>query len=94
MIEISYLNILGVAVLANFVAHWYTPIQPLKNRLINLFRRIPFLHNIFREVLGCSKCSGFILSIFLFFHLPVAALTSLLAYLINNLIDRVESYYE
>ena len=83
-----------MAVLANFIAHFYTPIQPLKNKFVAMFKRIPFIHTPLKTILECPKCSGFVIPFFFFLSLPTAALTSFIAYLINHLIDRVEAYYE
>lgn len=91
MISISVINILGVAVLAVMLAHWYTPIQRVKRWIISKVFRDGY---IIDTVFNCSKCSGFLLGIVFFLDLPTAALTSILAYFMNHLIDRVESYYE
>ncbi len=95
MIEVTAINVLGVAVLGVMLAHWYTPIQGVKEWLLDTVRFFDrLIYNGLSVAFNCSKCSGFILGLILFHDLPAAALTSFIAYLANNIIDRVESWYE
>ena len=94
MIDITIINIIGVACLGVFIAHFYKPIQSVKEWCINLFSFLPFLHQGLNTALNCSKCSGFILGIFLFWDLPAAAFTSVIGFILNHIIDRIEHWYE
>jgi len=96
VIEISLLNILGVAILALFIAHWFEPIQGVKNKVLELLgRALPkVFYTYIRTLFTCSKCLSFWLGLFLFFNLPAAACTSFLGFILNHIIDRVDHWYE
>lgn len=93
MIEITIYHMLGVAVGSIFITSFYRPIQGIKNRLLD---KLPdntvgqSIHIFFT----CPKCLSFILSLLVFWSLLAAFLTSMLAYFINHLVDRIESWYE
>ena len=93
MIEISIYHILGIAVGSIFITSFYTPIQGIKNTLLE---KLPdnALGSSCQTILSCPKCFSFIFSLIMFWDILAAVLTSLLAYFINHLIDRVESWYE
>ena len=93
MIPITIYYILGVAVGSIFITSFYHPIQDIKNRLLD---KLPgnYIGQASRQVFSCSKCLSFILSLIIFWDIIAAVLTSLLAYFINHLIDRVEAWYE
>lgn len=86
MLEVSLINILSVAIIGNMIAHWFDPLQSVKIRLGN----IPILS----QILNCSKCSAFWLGIGLFYSIIPAALSAFLAFVINFVIDKIESWYE
>ena len=92
MIEITFINIIGTGIIANMIAHWFLPVQGVKDKLSEflLYIRLQPL----AIVLNCSKCAGLWLGLVFFFDPFAAALTSLLGYLINHLIDRVEEWYK
>lgn len=93
MIEITIYNMLSVAVGSIFITSFYTPIQNTKNRLLD---KMPdnYLQQQVLIVLNCSKCLSFIFSLIVFWSIQAAVLTSILAYFINHLIDRVEEWYQ
>ncbi len=93
MIEINLVNILGIAVIGNMIAHWYQPGQSVKDRFIGLFDNIPFLRYPL-TVLQCSKCASFFVSLIFFQDLLAAALTSLVGLIINFIIDYIDNWYE
>tara|TARA_S200002703_G_C3782970_1_gene241315 strand:- start:466 stop:726 length:261 start_codon:yes stop_codon:yes gene_type:complete len=86
MIEVNLVNLIGVAVMGNMLAYWFTPIQGIKQKFINLFSFLPFIDKLF----NCSKCTSFWFGIILFFDLPAAALCSFLGFLIYIIIDKFE----
>jgi len=94
MIEINGLNIVGVASLAIMLAGWYSPIQKTKDRFVNLFSRVPFIHTNLNTALNCSKCTGLILGIIFFRSIVIGVVVSLIAYFLNHFIDKTESWYE
>lgn len=93
MIEVTIYNILGIAVGSIFFTNFYTPIQDTKNWLLE---KLPNnrLGSSCRTIVNCPKCFSLILSLCLFWDILAAVLTSLTAYFINHLIDRVEAWYE
>tara|TARA_R110000796_G_scaffold17219_2_gene53160 strand:+ start:798 stop:1070 length:273 start_codon:yes stop_codon:yes gene_type:complete len=90
MIEINLINILGLSVIANLIAHWFTPVQTIKNKISKLTSFFPWFGN----ALSCSKCLGLWIALLAFHSLPAAALTSFLGYIINHFIDRIEEWYK
>ena len=93
MIEVTIYHIMGIAVGSIFITSFYTPIQGIKNRLLD---KLPdtSIGQSCQTILSCPKCLGFIFSLIIFWDIIAALLTSLLAYFINHLIDRVEAWYE
>ena len=93
MIEVTIYNMIGVVLGSIFFTHFYTPIQPIKNRLLD---KLPdtWLGNSCHTIFTCPKCLSFIISIIIFWDLIAAFLCSIVAYFINHLIDRVEQWYE
>ncbi len=78
------IEILGVAILCNFVTHWFTPIQRVKMWFTDKmpeWMATPFL---------CSKCAGFWVGLIYFQNPILAALTSFTSYLIDNIIYNIE----
>ena len=94
MIDINIINIVGVACLGLFIAHFYKPIQSAKEWFISLFTPIPFIHRGLDTALNCSKCSSFFLAMVVFWDLPAAAFASVIGYVLNHLVDRIEHWYE
>ena len=90
MIEDSIYNILSVALFANYFTHFYKPIQPAREALVN------FLSYFFiiTKVLSCSKCLSFILSLIVFLDIRAALLAGFLGYIIQFLIDYISEWYE
>ena len=78
------IEVLGIAVLCNMLTHWFTPIQGIKQRMLDklpLWLGTPFI---------CSKCAGFWFGSLYFLDPLMGALTSLAAYLVDNLIWFIE----
>lgn len=94
MIDINIINIVGVACLGLFIAHFYHPIQKAKEYFIRLFTFLPFLHRSMDIALNCSKCTSFLLGLLFFWDLPAAALASVIGYILNHIVDRIEHWYE
>jgi len=78
------IEILGIAVLVNMLTHWFAPIQKAKGWVVD---RLPLW---VAKLLVCSKCAGFWVGLIYFQDPILAALTSLTAYLIDNLIYKIE----
>ena len=92
MIEINLLNLIGVSYLGIMIAHDFTPIQPAKQKFINLFPN--FISSLLDKLLNCPKCCAFWFGLVLYSDVTHAAVAGLLGYLINHLLDRIKVWYE
>jgi hypothetical protein len=88
MIEINILNILGVSIISNLIAFWYSPIQGTKDRLLAKLN----LSSI-KTVFNCSKCLGLVIGLALFYNIFAASLCALLGFVITFLINYIEDWY-
>ncbi len=78
------IEILGIAILCNFVTHWFEPIQSVKmwfTDKLPQWMATPFL---------CSKCMGFWLGLLYFQNPVLAAITSFTAYLVDFIIYEID----
>ena len=83
--ETIILEIIGLAVIANLLTHWFEPLQSVKYMLIEKlpqWLQTPFI---------CSKCAGLWIGLAYFLNPIYAALTSLTAYLIDFLIFWIDN---
>jgi len=77
-------EVLGISILCNMLTHWFEPIQSVKYKVVDrlpMWIAKPFL---------CSKCAGFWVGLIYFQNPILAAITSLTAYLIDNIIYSIE----
>ena len=91
------IEILGVAILALMFTRTFEPIQKAKGWLLDRFVFLPFIHDHLSTVLYCAKCFSFWVYLLIIspqFDIINAALCSFCAYLLNHLVDRIESYYD
>jgi len=87
------MEILGLAILVNFYTHWFNPfnIQLWKAKQVNklvtwlIDKELWWLQSLLR-VLWCEKCLAFWSGLVIFQNVFAAAITSLLAYLIKQLL--------
>jgi len=79
------IEVVGIAVLVNLFTHWFRPIQWVKEKIG--WYRLPdlFMH------LNCSKCLGLWVGLIVTQNIYLAAITSLLSYLIDNTIYFVDN---
>ena len=78
------IEILGLAVIANLITHWFEPIQGIKQGMVDklpLWLGKPFI---------CAKCAGLWLGLLITLDPLLAALTSLTSYLIENIIYYID----
>ena len=83
--ETIVLEIIGLAVIANLLTHWFEPLQSIKYVLIEKlpeWLQKPFI---------CSKCAGLWIGIGYFLNPIYGALVSLSAYLIDYLIYYIDN---
>ncbi len=74
------IEIVGIAILSNMLTHWFTPIQSVKDWVVDklpLWLAYPLI---------CSKCAGFWIGLIYFQNPIYAAITSFVSYLLDNLI--------
>jgi|LakMenE01Jun11ns_1017448.scaffolds.fasta_scaffold9529883_2 hypothetical protein len=86
--ETIILEIIGLAVIANLLTHWFEPLQSIKYVLIEKlpqWLQTPFI---------CSKCAGLWIGLAYFLNPIYAALVALSAYLIDNLIYYINNKKE
>ena len=79
------LEIIGLAVIANLVTHWFEPLQSIKYVLIEKlpqWMQKPFI---------CAKCAGLWIGLAYFLNPIYAAIVSLTAYLIDFLIYWIDN---
>ena len=74
------IEILGLAVIANMLTHWFAPIQGVKQGIVD---KLPVWLG---KPLICAKCAGLWLGLAVTLNPLQAVLISLTSYLIENLI--------
>ena len=80
------IELVGFAILVVMFASWMEPVQVIKEWLgLHTFR--------FGWIWSCSKCLGFWSGLIYFQDPFKAGIVSLLAYLITQVIERAESWY-
>ena len=89
-----FINILGIAVIGNMIAYWFTPIQGAKRWFINLFSTSSCLSRLIDKTLNCPKCISFWVFVSFYQDIIGAALCSWVGLLIAHSIDRIEAWYE
>ena len=87
-------NLIGIAVIGNMAAYWFSPIQSAKRRFISLFSRVGSFHSVIDKALNCSKCMSFWVYLIIYQDVIGAALCSFVGYLINFSIDKINAWYE
>ena len=78
------IEIVGIAILCNMLTHWFEPVQKFKYNVVD---KLPMW---IATPLLCSKCAGFWFGLIYFQNPILAAVTSLVSYLIDNLIYHIE----
>ena len=74
------IEVLGISILVNFWTHWFRPFQWFKEKIG--WHKLPDMFMF----LNCTKCLGLWTGLAVFHDLFLAVVTSLLAYLIENMI--------
>ena len=80
--------IVGIALLANFIAWQFTPIQDLKDRL-----KVYNLPGYFGKLLYCHICLGFWIGIAVTQSLWLGLVTSYLSHIFKFIYDKIEQNY-
>lgn len=86
--EKEIIQFLGTAVLINFWAHWFLPIQGIKGKIIDwLDKKISFIPWYSLE---CTKCLGFWIGLGIYWNPFTAALLSITSWVIEFILDEIE----
>jgi len=88
------MEIIGIAILSLMFTRTFKPVEKAKSWIVERFRFLPFVYDALNTLLFCPKCFGFWIYLVVYQDLIGAALCSFIAYLINHLVDRIESYYD
>ena len=88
-------NLLGIALFANWLTWWFTPLEPLRQGIVNKVVRWGTKYNIWwpqslLPVLFCSKCISFWSTLIWSKNLSYALITSFLAIVIQYILKYVE----
>lgn len=78
------INVIGLAVLVNLFVHWFKPIQWVKDKIG--WHKLPDMFMF----LNCTKCLGLWTGLAVFHDLFLAAVTSLLSFLIDYVIYYID----
>lgn len=92
MIEFNLINLIGVSYLGIMIAYDFTPLQPAKQKFIQLYPNI--ISSQLDILLNCPKCVSFWLGLALYTDLIHAAVAGLTGHLLSHLLDRIKVWYE
>jgi len=81
------MEIIGLSILGIMFAHWFTPIQGIKDWLVF---KLPLPESV-KEALYCVKCCAFWLTLLVTFNLYYAAISALLAVIFNYIINYIQT---
>ena len=86
-----WINILGLALFVNFLLHWFGPIQPWREKLVDKLVRMMVKHNLwFAEplltIFTCVQCLSFWSSLLYFQNFTYALITSFTAVVIEKIL--------
>ena len=93
------INLLGIAIFTNWLAWWFTPLEPLRRSIINKIVRWSIQLHIswplerVLPVLFCVKCIAFWGTLIWSMNLSYALITSFLAITIKYILEHVESKF-
>ena len=82
------IEVIGISLLANFIAWQFTPIQDLKDKL-----KAYNLPGYFGKLLYCHICLGFWIGIGVTQSLWLGLVTSYLSHIFKFIYDKIEEYY-
>lgn len=90
-------NILTLALFANWITHWFTPLNYFREVAIEWWTRVTIKAGFYSlqrlaVVISCPKCFGFWYTALAFQDFWLALSVSFTAYLINFIIERIENY--
>ena len=88
-----WLDLIGIALFTNWLLHWFTPLQPLREKIVEKIVRVMVRHNLwfiesFITVFTCPYCLAFWVSLIYTQHLTYALITSFMALVIRMTIKK------
>jgi len=95
----SILEILSLAVFANWVTHWFQPFNYFRDIIVDAWTNWTINNGWYGlqplvKVITCAKCFGFWFSLLYLEDFWKALIVSFVAYLVKFVIDKVEHWYE
>ena len=86
-----WIELLGLALFVNFLLHWFGPIQPWREKLVDKLVRMMVKHNLwFAEplltIFTCVQCLSFWSSLLYFQNFTYALITSFTAVVIEKIL--------
>ena len=80
----QFLDIIGIALFTNFLLHWFGPIQPWRERLVEKLVRTMVKYNLFfaeplLSIFTCVQCLSFWSALIYFQNLTLALICSFFA---------------
>ena len=88
---VLWIDLLGLALFVNFLLHWFGPIQPWRERLVEKMIRTMVRYNLFfaeplLTVFTCVMCLSFWSALLYFQNFTYALITSFIAVVIEKIL--------
>jgi hypothetical protein len=85
------IDLISIALFANFITHWFTPLHPLRDRIVSKLTDTIVKHNIFWAMnlvllITCASCISFWGALIYTWNFGEALITSFLAVVIRLII--------
>ncbi len=89
------IDIIGIALFSNFLTGWFTPLNPLRERVTGKLIRMMVKHNMLWmqpliSVYSCAKCIAFWGALIYTTNLSYALICSILAQIIKYIIYKTD----
>ena len=89
-------DVIGIALIVNFFLYWFTPIQPLRDKLEEKISDLIVKHNLyfmsyFLTLLSCVQCLAFWVGLIYFQDFILALLTSITSISFYLIIKKYQS---
>jgi hypothetical protein len=87
------IDILGIALFANWLTHWFSPITPIRESIVRKLIDMMVKYNMFwaqssLHIITCARCLSFWASLVYFQNLTYALITSLIAQVLYYIIKK------
>ena len=86
-----WIDIIGLSLFVNFLLHWFGPIQPWRERLVEKMVRTMVKYNLFfteplLTIFTCVQCLSFWSALLYFQNFTYALITSFIAVVIEKIL--------